>query len=128
MNYSPYLDVAKSVKSVQKMIQIVSVASSAILLLALWSHLYVGIGPKYCDGNYIQPHYSEISLPKSSPRYALFRTSNHPGATNTGVPVLFIPGNAGNHRQARSLVAVLDRIRIWESQDIRLDLFASTHC
>ncbi|XP_022316575.2 GPI inositol-deacylase-like [Crassostrea virginica] len=63
-----------------------------------------------------QPEYLEIPLSKAIkdkfPRYGLYVYGEGPYARNVeklnfqGIPVLFIPGNSGSHKQARSLASV----------------------
>jgi hypothetical protein len=97
-------------------IQAWSVISVIILLLSINSSLYYGLDSKHCDGNLIIPSYTVQDFKSSqenlNSRYSLIR--HHENNTHIpGYPVLFLPGNAGNYKQVRTLGSVAQRIRNW---------------
>ncbi|KAI8903193.1 hypothetical protein EDD86DRAFT_250600 [Gorgonomyces haynaldii] len=96
--------------------------------LSFWSHLNLGIDPKRCDGNYIQPWYLPQPFVSSNPRlqqrYSLFLSRDKLSTLKlNGLPVLFIPGNAGNYKQVRSFGAVAQRVKLWEKTVPNMDIF-----
>ncbi|KAJ2997933.1 GPI inositol deacylase [Globomyces sp. JEL0801] len=59
-------------------------------------------------------------------RYTLYRMKED-NKEFYGVPILFLPGNAGNYKQIRSFGAVAYRLWIWRNQQVPpLDIYAST--
>ena len=98
--------------------------STIVLVLSIYSHFNHGQDPKHCDGNYISPSYSSISLVESTPIATPIITSNrytlkrHYEFKNVdqGYPVLFLVGNAGSYGQARSFGAVAHRVYNWNGK------------
>lgn len=76
----------------------------AALLLGPHAWLLWHREPNACAMTWMHPTYKAASVPNAS-RYRLYRY--HEGAADParllGVPVLFVPGNAGSYRQVRSL-------------------------
>lgn len=90
-----------------------SLAACIIVILSIYSNIYYSKDPKHCDGNYIQENYNTIQLPSTIGRFKLKRhlESNF---KKDGIPVLFLPGNAGSYMQVRSLGAVW--LRLWNKE------------
>lgn len=86
--------------------------SSLVFILSILASTYYGQDPKHCDGNYISPSYEVITFNITS-KYTLKRHIEA-GSIQKGTPVLFIPGNAGNCKQIRSLGGVAARIWNYE--------------
>jgi glycosylphosphatidylinositol deacylase len=93
-----------------------SVLSLMVLIISIFSTLRYGKDPKHCDGNLIVPSYTKTdfqsSLHSLNKRYTLYRHHERK-ANGYGIPVLFLPGNAGNFKQVRTLGAVATRIKSW---------------
>ncbi|KAJ3261327.1 GPI inositol-deacylase [Boothiomyces macroporosus] len=105
----------------------VTVVSVFVLLLSIYSKFNYGIDPKHCDGTYIYPGYSLLDFKSSNPalnrRYQLYK-HHEAGRDVRGIPVLFIPGNAGNYTQVKSLGSVAYRLWLKRNQsDHPLDLY-----
>lgn len=74
--------------------------------------------PKYCRMSYMTPSFHHISsfdknYTRLSSKYSLFLYREHKIDTpfdSTGIPVIFIPGNAGSYRQVRALAAASSSI------------------
>ncbi|KAL2915025.1 hypothetical protein HK105_205347 [Polyrhizophydium stewartii] len=111
--------------------------ATTVLPLALWALLAFRIDPKACDGNYIAPHYvpqDVRSAPRSlAARYrlVLHREQQDVPLSNdvvTGIPVLFLPGNAGSFKQVRSFGSVAQRVWRWKRSEgavqLPLDIYA----
>ncbi|KAI8897693.1 PGAP1-like protein-domain-containing protein [Globomyces pollinis-pini] len=107
--------------------------SCLLLGVSIWSFLNYGKDLKLCDGNYIRPFYQNQNLTLNSPmnearlldkRYTLYRMKED-NKEFYGVPILFLPGNAGNYKQIRSFGAVAYRLWIWRNQQVPpLDIYA----
>eukprot|EP00698_Gefionella_okellyi_P011161 TRINITY_DN2926_c0_g2_i4.p1 TRINITY_DN2926_c0_g2~~TRINITY_DN2926_c0_g2_i4.p1 ORF type:complete len:506 (-),score=91.36 TRINITY_DN2926_c0_g2_i4:1134-2651(-) len=99
----------------------ISAACALVLaLLALGAHdALTGGGPNYCDMSWMWPNYVPINMTQHSrlgDRYQLlyYRESGavnsvRPDDVGTGTPMLFIPGNSGSSKQARSIGMELSR-------------------
>ncbi|KAH6583716.1 hypothetical protein BASA60_001314 [Batrachochytrium salamandrivorans] len=99
------------------------------MILAAFSFLKYRIDPKACDGNYIRPAYIRqnsfhFSLSQRNPDYALYLHREYGESVNAddlnedtmlnGIPVLFIPGHAGDYTQAKTLGAAAMRVLMWK--------------
>lgn len=68
-------------------------------------------------------------MQKRYPRYSLYGYSEGSGTEGlrrmrfTGVPVLFIPGNSGSHKQGRSLASVALRMALNSRSPFHFDFF-----
>jgi PGAP1-like protein len=99
----------------------------AIIAISIYSSFRYQLDPKHCDGNYIQPSYSNTGFKSKNSilnkRYTLVRHSEA-GIDKSGIPVLFLAGNAGTYKQVRSLGSVCYRIWKWEfSTQLPLQLY-----
>lgn len=122
------------------MLPLFTVTAVVTTILAIFSSLQGD--PKRCDGCFINPLYVRLQFQHSNPalskRYSIFSVQlahrrNSLQKLN-GIPVIFIPGNAGNYKQARNFVSVSNRVFNWELQrhgngqennDVKcIDLFA----
>ncbi|TPX64619.1 hypothetical protein SpCBS45565_g05747 [Spizellomyces sp. 'palustris'] len=89
--------------------------SLALLLLSLDSYFNRSQDAKGCHMTYMHPDYVRVdSFVHTIPRlrkYALYlykeRDGRNIGDKPVGIPLLFIPGNAGSYKQARSLGSIL---------------------
>ncbi|KAF2742115.1 PGAP1-domain-containing protein [Sporormia fimetaria CBS 119925] len=90
-----------------------AVLASALLALMLYSFTTLQLDPKGCDMCYMRPAF--VSFPdfdtehtRFASKYSLYMYREggiDEDVRVKGVPVLFIPGNAGSYKQARSLGA-----------------------
>ncbi|XP_011310677.1 GPI inositol-deacylase [Fopius arisanus] len=99
-------------------------------------HYLSSLEENTCDLTYMfeYPQYVRIELDdkieKRHPRYALyaygegFVTDKLRKKQFTGIPVLFIPGNAGSHEQVRSLASVSLRLGIKRRTSYHFDYFS----
>ena len=98
---------------------VISLCVVVTFLLYIAVHeAFLDIEENGCDMTYMYeyPKYIEVNLKESIshqfPRYGLYMYGEGSYADKlrrsgpTGIPVLFIPGNAGSHRQVRSLASV----------------------
>ncbi|TRY94184.1 hypothetical protein DNTS_028358 [Danionella cerebrum] len=102
-----------------------------LLLVGLWELLF-GVEKNRCSMTYMfeVPEYRRVQLPKrvsrQFPSYRLYLYGEGAYAQETrglklvGAPVLFLPGNAGSYKQARSLGSVA--LRKAENLDGRIHL------
>jgi pimeloyl-ACP methyl ester carboxylesterase len=116
-----------------RMLWALSVLCVAYIGVSVWSFLNYGQDPKTCDGNYIIPGYFDPEFRSSqsvlNKRYSLLLHREGARKGLSGLPVLFIPGNAGNFKQIRSFGGVAHRIARWEQErlggpNMEIDLFA----
>jgi len=96
-----------------------------IIAIGLYSYL-LDIGPNHCEMTYMfeYPIFTKLRLPNSVknlyPQYDLYAYSEGAYTKRVqknifiGIPVLFLPGNAGSYQQVRSLASVSLR----KSEDI----------
>lgn len=84
------------------------------LAACLASFFYYGNEPKNCRMSYMSPSYIHLSqfnqnYTRHHSKYSLYlyreRTIDDENTPPRGIPVLFIPGNAGSYRQVRALAA-----------------------
>ncbi|XP_016389878.1 GPI inositol-deacylase-like [Sinocyclocheilus rhinocerous] len=102
------------------------------LLLVGLRDLLFGFGENRCSMTYMfeYPEYRRVQLPRrvarQYPSYGLYLygegayAQESRGLKLTGAPVLFLPGNAGSYKQARSLGSVA--LRKAENLDIRIHM------
>ncbi|XP_050692366.1 GPI inositol-deacylase-like isoform X2 [Eriocheir sinensis] len=93
---------------------------ATLLTLGTYEHLY-NLEPNRCEMTYMyqRPHFIPIELPaevaQRFPLYGLYVYGEGDSVENlekkiySGVPVLFVPGNGGSHKQVRSLASVAYR-------------------
>ncbi|XP_058642833.1 GPI inositol-deacylase isoform X1 [Onychostoma macrolepis] len=103
-----------------------------VLLLVGLRELLFGFGENRCSMTYMfeYPEYRRVQLPKrvarQYPSYGLYLygegtyAQETRGLKLTGAPVLFLPGNAGSYKQARSLGSVA--LRKAENLDRRIHM------
>eukprot|EP01105_Mastigella_eilhardi_P005527 TRINITY_DN1721_c0_g2_i1.p1 TRINITY_DN1721_c0_g2~~TRINITY_DN1721_c0_g2_i1.p1 ORF type:complete len:681 (+),score=93.43 TRINITY_DN1721_c0_g2_i1:28-2043(+) len=85
------------------------VCSSALLCALVWERHVAHPAPNRCAMTYMHPNYARVPLPQAAGegRYALYAYREGGAAPPGlgGVPVLFIPGNAGSYKQVRSIAS-----------------------
>ncbi|KAJ3152602.1 GPI inositol deacylase [Geranomyces variabilis] len=85
--------------------------SWSLLGASIWSFYTRGKDPSGCEMTYMWPDYIHEEAFRPADKYKLYLYKEADGLERerkpTGTPVLFIPGNAGSYRQARSLGSVL---------------------
>eukprot|EP00730_Choanoeca_flexa_P001100 TRINITY_DN10481_c0_g1_i1.p1 TRINITY_DN10481_c0_g1~~TRINITY_DN10481_c0_g1_i1.p1 ORF type:complete len:516 (+),score=41.91 TRINITY_DN10481_c0_g1_i1:999-2546(+) len=98
--------------------QLSFVISTSLLTLAAWAYLIDPAGqggPNHCSMSYMYPLYRETRIPTHAFfSYRLFQYSDgrvpSQASTKNTVPVVFVPGNAGDYKQVRSIgTAILTR-------------------
>ncbi|KAJ3157590.1 GPI inositol deacylase [Geranomyces michiganensis] len=86
-------------------------ASWSLLVASIWSFYTRGKDPLGCEMTYMWPEYIREEAFRPTDKYSLYLYKEADGLERerdpTGTPVLFIPGNAGSYKQARSLGSVL---------------------
>ena len=115
-------------KLFQLWVYLISILGFLFISLGLYDYL-IDIGPNKCEMTYMYeyPTYTKLPLPPplshAFPQYALYAYSEGKYTADVrrsafrGIPVLFLPGNAGSYRQVRSLASVSLR----KSEDARLE-------
>lgn len=108
----------------------ISLTLSGLFMLGLYDFV-VEKEPNKCAMSYMYEYPQFINLNASHPKYSLFAYGEGmmaeavSKAQFSGMPVLFIPGNAGSFRQVRSLASIALRKAIEESKyKIHFDYFA----
>ncbi|KAJ3183453.1 GPI inositol deacylase [Geranomyces variabilis] len=85
--------------------------SWSLLGASSWSFYNRGKDPSGCEMTYMWPDYILEEAFRPADKYKLYLYKEADGLERernpTGTPVLFIPGNAGSYKQARSLGSVL---------------------
>lgn len=90
----------------------------AFIISASFSFFQLHIEPKYCRMSYMAPSFHHMASfdqnhTRLHSKYSLYlyREQNIDGRFDgSGIPVLFIPGNAGSYRQVRGLAAASSAI------------------
>ena len=87
--------------------------------------------PNKCGMSYMYEYPQYINLTSNHPKYSLYAYSEGKLSEKvakgqfSGIPVLFVPGNAGSFRQVRSMASIALRKAIEESKyKIHFDYFA----
>eukprot|EP00730_Choanoeca_flexa_P001102 TRINITY_DN10481_c0_g1_i2.p1 TRINITY_DN10481_c0_g1~~TRINITY_DN10481_c0_g1_i2.p1 ORF type:complete len:534 (+),score=46.16 TRINITY_DN10481_c0_g1_i2:999-2600(+) len=91
--------------------QLSFVISTSLLTLAAWAYLIDPAGqggPNHCSMSYMYPLYRETRIPTHAFfSYRLFQYSDgrvpSQASTKNTVPVVFVPGNAGDYKQLSAL-------------------------
>lgn len=108
---------AKKKKKIQKSsyftLFIFGFFSIALISLTCLSFFHLHVEPKYCRMSYMTPSFHRISsfnynYTRLHSKYSLhlYREKNIDlPFDSSGIPVIFIPGNAGSYRQVRALAA-----------------------
>ncbi|XP_053646137.1 GPI inositol-deacylase [Cherax quadricarinatus] len=107
---------------------------SALLTCGMYEQVF-NIEPNKCDMTYMYqlPQYIPIKLPshvvERFPYYSLYAygegrySESLKKGLYTGIPVLFIPGNSGSHKQVRSLASVAFRKALDDETDFHFNFF-----
>ncbi|KAL5035869.1 hypothetical protein BDEG_23781 [Batrachochytrium dendrobatidis JEL423] len=114
---------------------LVLVLSTSVLMgLSVFSFFKYKTAPKQCDGNYIHPNYilqSKFIFSQNYKcnHYSLYLHRENDGnlmykhmdedAQLNGVPVLFIPGHAGDYTQIQSFASAAHRVIQWKRSEGR---------
>ncbi|OQV21474.1 GPI inositol-deacylase [Hypsibius exemplaris] len=113
---------------------VLGAVSLGLFALGLWDVL-ANFEPNLCQMTYMfeYPNYVPIemdeSVVKRFPQYGLYvygegaRTAAYERKVYSGIPVLFIPGNAGSYRQGRSIGSVLLRMSEKRQNSVKFDVF-----
>ncbi|XP_073945393.1 GPI inositol-deacylase isoform X2 [Choristoneura fumiferana] len=112
--------------------QIVSLIFFVAFLLGILN-IHFSDRTNYCEMTYMYeyPQFVKISVPenKDFPQYGLYAYSEGRFTERArkmwfdGVPVLYLPGNAGSHMQARSLASVALRMALSHGYEFHFDFF-----
>lgn len=107
---------------------------ASFLTLGGYEHIF-NLEPNRCEMTYMfqKPHFIPIQLPtevgKQFPLYGLYvygegeLVKDLEGKKYAGVPVLFVPGNGGSHKQVRSLASVAYRKSFEDSINFHFNFF-----
>nr|XP_045620220.1 GPI inositol-deacylase-like isoform X1 [Procambarus clarkii] len=107
---------------------------SALLACGLYQHLF-DHHPNKCQMTYMYqlPQFIPIKLPSQVverfPYYGVYAYGEGSYSDSlkkglyTGIPVLFIPGNSGSHKQVRSLASVAYRKSLDDEKDFHFNFF-----
>ncbi|KAK8378408.1 hypothetical protein O3P69_011121 [Scylla paramamosain] len=109
---------------------------ATLLTLGGYEHLF-NLEPNRCEMTYMfqKPHFIPIQLltevAKQFPLYGLYvygegdLVKDLEDKKYAGVPVLFVPGNGGSHKQVRSLASVAYRKSFEDGINFHFNFF---HC
>lgn len=121
----------------------ISLCTLLTLSAILFSFFHLHGDPKHCRMSYMTPSFTRLASFDTSPlasKYSLYLYHEHQVDTAfdcSGIPVLFIPGNAGSFRQVRALasassvmhhsIALSPKANTSKSQneDIKFDYFTA---
>jgi glycosylphosphatidylinositol deacylase len=111
---------------------VLALLAGAFVLLTYYSYTVYNLDPNGCEMSWSRPIYVKLdgftsrqSRMGSKYNIYLYREGgiDEPNVSVTGIPVLFIPGNAGSYRQARSIGSYFSSMAV--EKGVRFDVFTA---